>query len=61
MSDVKKTLYRDDIYIFETPIGYLFKKDGTNYGTMIYERKLPKGITIEKDEFYGAIHKEFQL
>lgn len=50
ITDVKKTLYKGNIYIFETPKGYLFKKDGTNYGTMIYAEKLPNGITLEKDE-----------
>lgn len=51
ITDVKKTLYKGDIYIFETPKGYLFKKDGTNYGTMIYAEKLPNGITLEKDKY----------
>lgn len=50
INEIKKTLYKGDIYIFQAPKGYSFKEGGINYGTVIYTTKLTKGITLEKDE-----------
>ena len=47
---MNKTKYRDDIYRYECDDGYVFKQDGINLGTVIYDTKLSKTITMEKYE-----------